>query len=155
MTPKISSRQGLSSLVGFVDWNEFDWAIVESPAEVRLLDRSAMPDAGGFPQGLAFGEFSELRWRKRSAGLHVVYVSDRGRPLEGSDNSQELAEKGSGHIVMWGSRDGEEYYDSRIPGRLGYPKSVPAGQRLAAITKNYELKNGARFFRCAGLEPMK
>src|ERR1035441_9422662 len=109
MTARISSRQGLTALPGNLPWNEFDYAVVESAAEVRLL---TLPDQQGdavkYPRGLAFGRLGELRWVLHANGrYHLVYVSDQGDVLRESTDHADLETREDGQIILWGERDGD------------------------------------------------
>jgi hypothetical protein len=159
MTARMSSRQGLTALPDNLPWDQFDYAVVESAAEVRLL---ALPDqqvdAVKYPRGLAFGKLGELRWLLRANGkYHLVYVSEQGDVLPGATDDAGLDTGDDGQIILWGERDGDsdEFFDGRIPNPLPYPAGIP-GQRLAVWIRNYTITEGEAgrtvfFFRCVGI----
>jgi hypothetical protein len=156
MSPKISSRQGLAGLPPGLPWDQFEYAIVESPAETRWL---TMPDerekAAGYERGLAFGEQAELRWLRRADGkYHLVYISDSGDRLVEFSDEANLDAGEDGRIILWGERETgtEEFFDGRIPEPLPYPSGIP-GNRLAVRVRHYTLKEGepsrtVYLFRC-------
>jgi hypothetical protein len=160
MTARISSRQGLTALPCNLPWDQFDFAVVESAAEVRLLALpSQQGDAVRYPRGVAFGELSELRWVLRANGkYHLVYVSDQGDVLRESTDHADLETREDGQIILWGERDGDtsEFFDGRIPGLLPYPAGIP-GKRLAVWIRYYAVTEGepagaGSLFRCVGIQ---
>jgi len=160
MTARISSRQGLTALPGDLPWDEFDFAVVESAAEVRLLTLPAQQgEAVKYPRGLAFGKLGELRWVLRANGkYHLVYVSDQGDVLPESADHANLETREDGQIILWGERDGntDEFFDGRIPNALPYPVGIP-GKRLAVWIRNYAVTEGqpartVSLFRCVAIK---
>jgi hypothetical protein len=149
MSALISTLRGLAGMPE-VDWNEFDYAIVESAAAVKFLGSANMAaEAPKYPRGLAFGNSAELRWVRRNDGLlHLVYISETGRALWADARQQELRRMPGvqpERILLWGEGDG------RIPVALQYPANAPAGAgRLAVRIQHYDLC-GTPIFRCVGL----
>jgi hypothetical protein len=133
MTSVLSSAWDLDGLPPGLPWDEFDFAMVESPSEVWFLDRAAVAaEAGRYSRGVAFGARSELRWMKRAGGrFHIVYLSDEGRALQGAMRRAELfpVEAEPRHLLMWGEDDG------RIPTTPEYPRGAgpQPGRKAVAL----------------------
>lgn len=158
MSAKISNLQGEDEVTRHVDWEQFECAILESPAKTCLVSRAEGQTLRleDFRSGLLFGDQAELRFRRRRDGkYHLVYISDSGRRLEGSTPRELVGENGPERIFLWGEALGEDaWYEARIPGKLSYP-SAP-GWRVAVRVKHYRMDAGGtvHLFRCRGLEPV-
>jgi hypothetical protein len=157
MTSKISSRWGLDQLPAGLDWGGLEYAVVESPAEVHFLELGEKAPVGEWPCGLAFGPRAELRWLRRAAGYHLVYISDEGKCLAQATASRDLVRRGRRQILLWGESQGDgTFYEGRIPHVLEeYPRQLAkladSGKRLAVRTQWYSLEeNGEEtwLFRC-------
>ncbi len=155
----ISSLQGLDRLPDGILDTGLDFAMVESPAEIRFLnlhDAAERELARGFPAGCAFGETRELRWVRRVSGYHLVLIRDDDQPLDQARDSQHLEPDGEDKILLWGRKQGAEFLEGRIPRPLPYPGGAEAGEqgRLAVAIRYYTLpEEGVRLFRCVELVP--
>jgi hypothetical protein len=147
----ISSIAGLGQAPADLPWDEFECAIVESPAAVEFLDLS-LPNMVGtavcFPCGTAFGANSELRWLTREGGLHFVYISDEGHVLDGAEPIalQPVSQNDPEQIYLWGEKNqgDDDFFETRIPRRLRYPNAAGLShhQRMAIRLKHYWLNVG-------------
>lgn len=156
MSARISSLQGLISLPDGLPWEQFEYAIVESPGETRwLIWPEEQRKAAGYERGIAFSEQAELRWLRRADGrYHLVYISDSGDRVGDFADEADLETGADGQIIIWGERDAVtgEFFDGRIPDALPYPAGMP-GNRLAVRVRHYALKEGepertVSLFRC-------
>jgi hypothetical protein len=157
----------------WVPWNQFQAAVVESPAEIRFLDLNSPEDraaAPSFPRGLAFGQHAEIRWFQRRAGLHLVYITDLPVTLPAPNHPECADSQGlrrlsqdtePQQIFLWGLRDNAgDYLEGRIPFALRYPEpqpGLPPEVRRAVQVRHYELEHSApgsiptRLLRCVAL----
>ncbi|HWZ42327.1 MAG TPA: hypothetical protein VNW97_02580 [Candidatus Saccharimonadales bacterium] len=139
MKPLLSALPRESAWPAEVRWEEFDCAMVESPAEVRFLGREQIREAIGFPRGVAFGPKAELRWMRRAGGqLHFVYLNDEGRPLREDAPHKSTVTPVEEEIFpqqffLWNASDG------RIPKTPSYPYAGTA-ERLAVRVRHYKLE---------------
>lgn len=144
--PCISSLQRPGAMPADIPWDEFDFAMVESPSQSLFLGRPRVAsEAREFPIGVAFGKHSELRWRRRGGNIyHMVYVSDSERPLPGVEKPTGIKRlQEEGQILLWSAGD------LRIPSTPEYP-GFEGSPRLALCTIHYDL-DGTRFHRFAGI----
>ena len=154
MNPRISSLWGVAELPGNIPWSEFDYGMVESPAEVWFLNRSDLQaEASRYTHGVAFGLRAELRWLKRRGGLyHLVYISDDGKELPGAMRQSPLTPVRDAipeRLLLWSEEDG------RIPMAPEYPRgSGRRSGRMSVTLRHYEFQ-GRRIFRCVSLQPWK
>jgi hypothetical protein len=145
MPVKISALDRLGCLESRLMPPGLDYAIVESAAEIRFVDLSAVnvTEFLGFPRGLAFGSECEIRWIKRISGIHVVAIDDRGWILPGARFQAELEPAGEAalprFIVLLGRREGAEFLDGRIPRPLAYPFAPRflSAERLGVSLRHY------------------
>ena len=163
----ISSSRGLASLPEGRFWSGLRCAVIESAADVRIVELATGEEKAsleaeweGCLAGQVFGEGGELKWMRRSDGLHAVLISDRGESLTGRP-PKDLARlnddwtKAVDHAFLWGKRDGVLLYEDRIPRefvlsgpadaqrrQLRYPAGTPQpseGRRLSVSLRWYEL----------------
>ena len=69
----ISAARG-SAIFSSQNWNHLVCAIVESAAEIRCLDLQSDGElqlVSRFPNGVAFGEYGEIRWITRTGTPHA------------------------------------------------------------------------------------
>ena len=115
----ISSLQGLGELPSGEFWLELSVAMVESDDKVAILDmrqKKGPEDLGAWTAGVAFGENAELRWRRRSQGLHVVLIAANNLP--GATNERVLnPSDGETSFLLWGKRAEKDrlLWEDRIP----------------------------------------
>jgi hypothetical protein len=145
MSSRISSLTSSDSLGLHVPWGEFEYGILESPAEVKFLAVQAREPEGVQPEtfssGTLFGQKAELRWRHRRNGcFHLVMVHDGGLTLEGDAGVTlqplEAAEDAviPSSVLLWKGQD-----EPRIPRTITYP-GVPAGTRPKVRLRSYWLQ---------------
>jgi hypothetical protein len=123
-----------------IRWDDFNYAIVESDGEVKLLTVTEPFQAEDYNAGILFGQSAELRWRRRRSGLfHTVLIDDRG----GDGTSLESVD-GESQFVLWGERqDGAgapTWYEGRIPRVIKEYPDLP-GKRVAVKLRVYWLKH--------------
>jgi len=154
MTSRISALWGLKALPDTIPWDEFDYGMVESPADICFLSRDDLrKEASQYTEGLAFGEHTELRWLRRSGGLyHLVYLNDQGRIFPGAMRDALLTwlpEAMPDCFLLWSEQDG------RIPKAPEYPRgSGPAAERKCVTLRHYEIE-GCCIYRCVALQPWR
>lgn len=159
---RISCQLGAAAFPATLDWERFTAAIVESPVETEILGLSvvaARERALAFPSGTAFGPSDELRWRRRSSGLHLVLLSDRGQTLE-DETPASLQLIDDDRVVLWGEPVGgttapQLWYEQRIPREISYPVAThaPDRSRVALRIRRYRVtETGDWLWRYAGLE---
>lgn len=142
-----------------LDWNRFQSAIVESAAEIEYMTLRGSEDsslAQAYPVGVAFGPASELRWRRKSGGLHLVLISDDGQVLPGAEpvdlRPVPRVQEQPLQCFLWGEWDftSDCWVDRRIPRALRYPGQE--GVRMALELKQYTLKVDAPAVGLNGIE---
>jgi hypothetical protein len=135
----------------------FDYAIVESVTEVRFVDlrRERLEGLTGYERGLAFGEEGELRWQRRRAGRHMVYISDAGRTLPSAEDQSELevaVNQLPEIFLLRGERQEGEFLEGRIPKPIAYPERTElANCSVLAVALRHYVLDGERIFRCVAL----
>ncbi|MBZ5534280.1 MAG: hypothetical protein LAO20_22880 [Acidobacteriia bacterium] len=145
MSPRISSLISSDAVRQHVPWAEFEYAILESPSEVKFLALKGREPEGcepeSFSTGTLFGDKAELRWRRRRTGrFHLVMVHDAGRALEGDEGlALQPAESAKNAalpstVLLWKAQD-----EPRIPKPIVYP-GLPDGSRPAVRLKSYWLQ---------------
>lgn len=138
MTALLSSLPGQKTWPEGIKWEQFRYAMVESPAEVRFLGTSEIRSAMNFHWGVAFGPRAELRWMRRTGRLyHFVYLSDDNLPLlENMPHQRKVAaveERKPDRLFLWDGSDG------RIPHTPVYPHPASqSGKRLAVRIRHYK-----------------
>jgi hypothetical protein len=152
MPTTIVSRQSDGFSAG-IAWEDYAYAIVESPSEVRLVQLAAekvVPEE--YDSGILFGREAELRWRRRRNGkFHTVLIHDHG------EAGETLQPAGDAQFVLWGERqagaDPPAWYEPRIPKMItGYPEGLK-GPRVAVALKLYKLE--VQVPQPAGLGPAR
>jgi len=153
MNPVLSALMGLARFTPEAVPDALDYAIVESPAEIRFvkLGTDGLEPWREFPRGVAFSMLAELRWERRQAGTwHLVYLHDQGRVLAGATHQEKLqrVEGLPERIFLRGERQSDgRYVEGRIPAPLAYPPGV-TGTRPMLGMRHY-LLDGSPLARLA------
>jgi len=110
--------------------SDLDWAYVSSLAEAKLtICSSDLPI--DWPQGRAFGEDQEVRWRRLEDGRYrVAVLTENPEQAPLGENEQRTAPEKYGvkqrTILLWGEMSMESevsppWIEVRIPQPLHYP----------------------------------
>jgi hypothetical protein len=139
MSATISWRQGTADAIESLDWGQFSFAIGENVRCVEFFDSWK---AWEYDDGVAFGDRSELRWKRRAGGaFHLVLIRDDGEKPGEPWVSRDLVRLPPGtaprRFYLWSEKDG------RIPEALSYPalsRAVLPGSQLAIRVQHYEVE---------------
>ena len=148
--PSISSSDagGPGVPAGF----SFSGAILESPADTRIMGAAALPeDLTRYDAGVVFGPAAEFRWQRLRSGLFRTVCID-----DSADGTLEPIEAKPVRIVLWGEPFGDSWYEARIPNPLtSYPPHL-RGRRVAVSVKHYRLRHedgvDTYLYRCVAFE---
>ena len=160
MAAMISWQRSLLEVPNGSFWGDLKCAVVESAADVSIMDVltqgiAALQTCGMVClAGVAFGPKAELKWVRRREGVHAVFISDRGDALPGDAKTREITPVKEESVFLWGRFSGNTLFEDRIPREfavgpgtesddlLRYPAlpRVPKDQhRLALILRWYEV----------------
>jgi len=135
---KVSRGEGAQPPDG-LKWEEFDYAIVECPWEVRLVDlRKETVQPGDYHRGVLFGKEAELRWRKlRNGSFRWVLWREAG------DTGEEAERLDEGQVILWGEPVGDAkpptWWEPRIQRWIQeYPEKFE-GKRVAMEVARYRV----------------
>lgn len=150
-------------LASFIDQKRFRYAILEKVDAIKFLqlndDTIATHDFQEYNEGLLFGLKTELRWRKRRSGLHLVIISDETSDILPSgftvyDEDLQLGDRRA--VYLWGEKQFDtnsnepkpqrvlkKWFEMRIPRILEYPMENVKNEkdRIVAVIRDYKVED--------------